>query len=111
TVTITVASPGVITWTAHPFEAGDRVVFTTTGALPTGLTAGTTYYVKTVLDVDTFTVAATPDGTVINTSSTQSGTHTGTSVPGGTEKLWIGLVSSAQETGGGANTTRLLACS
>lgn len=77
TVTISNASPGVVTWTGHNIAADQPVVFTTTGALPTGLTAGTTYYVKTVLTVDTFTVAATVGGAAITTSSAGSGTHTG----------------------------------
>ena len=77
TVTISNASPGVITWTAHGIAADQPVAFTTTGALPTGLSASTTYYVKTVLSVDTFTVSATVGGAAINTSSAGSGTHTG----------------------------------
>lgn len=80
TVTISVASPGEITWTAHGLPANAAVKFTTTGALPTGITAGTEYYVKTVVDADTFTITATPGGSAINTSGTQSGTHTGQSV-------------------------------
>lgn len=75
TVTISNASPGVVTWTAHGRAANDPVAFSTTGALPTGLTAGTVYYVKTVLSANTFTVSATPGGAAINTSSAGSGTH------------------------------------
>ena len=106
--TVTIASPGVFTVTGHGLVVGDGVKFTTTGALPTGITAGTTYYVKTVLTADTFTVAATSGGTVINTSGTQSGVHTMTTVPTATIKYWAGLVMNASEQGGGANTTRLL---
>lgn len=76
-VTITIASPGVVTQTAHGRYADDPVVFTTSGALPTGLTAGTVYYILAPT-TDTYTVAATPGGAAINTSGTQSGTHTGT---------------------------------
>lgn len=76
TCTITIASPGVITYAAHGLDVTDPVVFTTSVSLPTGITAGTTYYVKTVLTADTFTIAATPGGTVITTSGSQSGTHT-----------------------------------
>jgi hypothetical protein len=86
TVTITIASPGVITWTNHGLPTDGSayaapVKFTTTGALPTGLTAGTQYYVKTVLSNDTFTVSATVGGAVINTSGSQSGVHTAYSRP------------------------------
>jgi len=81
TVTITNASPAVITWTAHGLTAGTMVAFTTTGALPTGLTAGTTYYVIAAgLATDTFRVSATAGGAAINTSSAGSGTHTATAL-------------------------------
>jgi hypothetical protein len=78
TVTISNASPAVVTLASHGVAAGTSLVFTTTGALPTGLTAGTTYYVKTVLSVNTFTVSATSGGAAINTSSAGSGVHTAT---------------------------------
>lgn len=78
TVTISNATPGVITWNSHGLVVNRSVVFTTTGGLPTGLTAGTAYYVKTVLDANTFTVAATPGGAAINTSSAGTGVHTAT---------------------------------
>lgn len=107
-VTISNASPGVVTKVAHGLVANTPVVFSTTGALPTGLTAGVTYYVKTVLDADTFTVSATPGGTVVNTSSVGSGTHTLTTAPVGSQTLFIALVMTAQEQGGEANTVRNL---
>lgn len=82
TVTITIASPGVITYTTHGLSAGSPITFTTTGALPTGLTAGTTYYVLNDgnLTANTFDVSATPFGSVINTSGSQSGTQTGNQI-------------------------------
>lgn len=76
TVTITIAAPGVITWTDHGLRVNDTIRFTTTGALPTGLAAGTTYYVKTVLSPNTFTVSASAGGAAITTSGTQSGVQT-----------------------------------
>lgn len=76
TVTMTIASPCVITKTAHGLVAGQGVKFVTTGALPTGITASITYAVLTVLTADTFTIAATATPTVaINTSGSQSGVH------------------------------------
>lgn len=82
TVTMTIASPGVITWTNHGFRGGEPIVFTTTGALPTGLTPGTVYFVLAAsIATDTFRVATSQGGTAINTSGSQSGTHTGTSTP------------------------------
>lgn len=75
-VTISMASPGVVTLTSHGFVANDPVVFTNSGgALPTEITSGTKYFVKTVLTDDTFTISATAGGTAINTSSAGTGTH------------------------------------
>ena len=74
TVTMTIASPCVVSLTAHGLSNGDPVVFNTSGALPTGLTAGTVYYVVNKA-ADTFEVAATVGGASINTSGAQSGTH------------------------------------
>ena len=79
TVTITNASPGVVTHTAHGLVADSPISFATTGALPTGITAGSLYYTKTILDVDTYTISASRAGAVVNTSSAGSGTHTVTS--------------------------------
>jgi hypothetical protein len=65
-------------------------VFVTTGALPTGVSAFDTakasssgtgivskpeYYVKTVVDANTFQISLTPTGAAINTSGSQSGNH------------------------------------
>ena len=77
--TITVAAPGVVTKTAHGLSTGDQVYFTTTGALPTGLTANTLYYAIRV-DANTFRLATTRANayasTAITTTGTQSGVHT-----------------------------------
>lgn len=75
TVTITIASPGAVTWTAHGLAQYAAIAIGTTGALPTGLTADTTYYVRNPT-TNTFQLSATPTGSVINTSGSQSGTHT-----------------------------------
>ena len=82
-VTVTIASPGVFTKTDHGLSAQTPVRFATTGALPTGLTAGTIYYVIAAgLTSNAFRVSATApsvstgDGTVVDTSGTQSGVHT-----------------------------------
>lgn len=76
TVTISIAAPGVVTWTAHGLSVNDTIRFTTTGALPTGLAINTTYYVKTVLSANTFTVSTSAGGAAVTTSGTQSGTQT-----------------------------------
>jgi len=83
TCTISIASPAVVTRASHGFPAGQQVVFSTSGALPTGITAGTIYYVISAgLTAGAFRIATTPGGTAINTSGTQSGTHNVTGFTG-----------------------------
>jgi len=80
TVTMTIATPCVVTWTAHGLYDGATVRLTTTVALPTGLTANTEYFVTRV-DANSFKLSSTlanqVAGTFITTSGTQSGSHTG----------------------------------
>lgn len=107
-VTMTIAAPGVITWTAHGLAAGASVVFSSTGSLPTGLTAGTTYYVlSTGLTANSFQVSATQGGTAITTSGTQSGTHTAEAKPSGMTEMFFGLALPGARAGGQANAAQL----
>ena len=76
---LTIASPCVLTWPeTHNFVGDEEIVFTsTTGALPTGLALNTQYYVRaTNLTATTFEISTTKGGAAINTSGTQSGSHT-----------------------------------
>lgn len=76
TFTVTVADPAVFTSTAHELYAGDTVWFETTGALPTGLSVDTTYYViRNGITANTFQVSTSEDGDPVATTGTQSGTH------------------------------------
>jgi hypothetical protein len=74
--TISIASPAVITM-PNNFTVGRPLVFVTTGALPTGITSGTEYFVRAAgLSGSSFTIAITSaTGAVVNTSGSQSGTH------------------------------------
>lgn len=81
TFTVTIASPAVFTLNNHGLTAGTAIKFSTTGALPTGLTAGTTYYVIAAgLTTNNFRVSTTVGGAAVNTSGAQSGTHTAAGV-------------------------------
>jgi len=75
TCTISNATPGVVTLNDHGFSEGDTVVFTTTGALPTGVSVSTVYYVKYV-NSNSFQLSLNKGGTAVNTSSAGSGVHT-----------------------------------
>lgn len=89
-VAVAISTPGVLTLSSHGFPANAPVVLSTTGALPTGLTAGTTYYVVAPT-TNTFQLAATKGGTAINTSGGQSGVHSIASVlaPSSWYSRWI----------------------
>lgn len=81
-VTMTIAAPCVVTFTGHGLNPLSNVCtachFTTSGALPTGITASTTYY-AVAIDANTLNVASSVAnalaGTFIATSGSQSGVH------------------------------------
>ena len=77
-MTITIAAPGVVTYTGSTLIDGMAIIFSTTGTLPTGITSGTVYYVGGVSG-STFKLATTfanaIAGTYITTTGTQTGTH------------------------------------
>jgi hypothetical protein len=70
--TVTIATPAVLT---VALRNGTAVVLNTTGALPTGLSVGTVYYVVGSSGT-TCNLSATFGGAAINTSGSQSGTQT-----------------------------------
>jgi len=111
TATISIANPGIFTVATAP-QSGTQVVFSTTGALPTGITAGTTYYVVAIFSggvtsTTTFSISATLNGTAINTTGTQSGTHTATFTavagPGGGSGAGTSTSGPPTTTGSGGN--------
>lgn len=118
TCTITIATPAVITLNNHGRVAGDTVTFSTTGALPTGLTAGTVYYVlSSGLTTNDFQVSTSAGGAAVNTSGAQSGTHTlhtanvpttATCVVAWQNKLFVGLADGTVHWSALADLTRWL---
>jgi hypothetical protein len=74
TVSMTIANPCVVSTTIN-LPDKTAIVFDTTGALPTGLLVGTTYYTRFVSST-TFNLSLTPTGALIITTGSQSGTHT-----------------------------------
>jgi hypothetical protein len=81
TVTISNATPAVVTLTANtttPIISGTAIMFQTTGSLPLPLVPYTVYYV-TYVTATTFKLSTTyanyVAGTFINTSTAGSGTH------------------------------------
>jgi phage-related tail fiber protein len=85
TVTMTIAAPGVISWPGFTPSPNDPIEFTTTGALPTGFVTATKYYVvgASIVPGVSFQLSATPGGTAITTTGSQSGVHTAHNAPFG----------------------------
>lgn len=126
TVTISIATPGVLTWPAGTKPAaGTAIKLTTTGALPTGLTSNTTVFVSTagatanasqIADTQAHALAGTNS---IATSGSQSGVQTAWDVsnPIGTYATTAqdnvpigaacqsGIIAIATDGGGAANST------
>lgn len=72
---ISVANPSIITVATSPVT-GAAVTFSTTGTLPTGLTAGTTYYVSKI-NATTFNVSPSPTlSPLVEVTASGTGTHT-----------------------------------
>lgn len=109
TVTFTDAGD-VVNLTNHGLRPGAGVVFSTTGALPTGLTVGTTYYAKQGADQNKFLLYPTSADAIAGTSQVTfsgagSGTHTVKSAwmlglsdlsrygTAGSERIYDGIVS------------------
>jgi hypothetical protein len=67
-------TPAVFTLNSHGLDNGDALVLSTSGVLPTGLTAGTVYYVINTA-TNTFNVSLTAGGAAVNTTGAGSGTH------------------------------------
>jgi hypothetical protein len=73
TCTISIANPAVVTLIGHGFSAGDVVKFTTTGALPTGMSIQNRYFVISTGNPDTFQITDVPGDPAIETTGIQSG--------------------------------------
>lgn len=82
-VTISIATPGIITWPSHVLYDGLPIILSTTGSLPTGLTIGTTYYVVNSIAGVSFQLSTSVGGAAINTTGTQSGIHSAICAPWG----------------------------
>jgi len=77
TATITYSATNILALNNHGLNAGDAVQFSTSGTLPTGLSAGTTYYViSTNLGANQFSLSTSLGGGILSITAAGSGTHT-----------------------------------
>jgi hypothetical protein len=100
-VTFSIASPCVMSWTQAQLPDNTPIRFTTTGTLPTGITAGYVYYTRRKTD-STYNLATRPGGPAINTSGSQSGAHTAYATR---HDVYEALLPSAVVTASIASTT------
>lgn len=70
-VTVSVASPGIVSHAGHTFGTNAPVVFSA-GTLPTGLTVGTIYFVRNPVAGVSYELSATSGGASINTTGSPS---------------------------------------
>jgi hypothetical protein len=89
------ASTDVCTSAGHNLHNGDPLTVSSSGTLPTGLTAGPTYWVINAT-TDTFKLAATPGGAAINLTTAGTGTHSFSVSDGTTDAYQVDV----WETGG-----------
>jgi hypothetical protein len=87
TVTVTSATPAVVT-SVNSFSPGSALQFDTTGTMPTGMTAGTTYYVASTSLATSFTLT-TAGGAAVNTTTTGTGVYISNIVDVPTIQLFI----------------------
>ena len=84
-----------LTLAAHGLAVNDIVHVTNAGGgLPAPLTANTAYFVKTVVDANNVTLAATRGGALIDITTAGTGTHTlhnKVNAPDQRGRAWVGL--------------------
>lgn len=69
---VTIATPGVFTSSAHDLKVGDSIIFTSLGTI-TGVSTNTVYYITaTSFSATTFTVATTISGTALQITGATS---------------------------------------
>jgi hypothetical protein len=86
TVTFTGTTTNLVNWTAHGLVAGTSVYFTTTGSLPSGISASTNYFVTAgaTLTTNSFQLSTTVVNAFAGTALalTTNGTATTTGIAG-----------------------------
>ena len=104
-VTISVADPAVVEWPDHGLFANQPVVFVNEGgALPTGITASTPYYVlASGLTADEFTVSLTEGGTPVAVTAAGTGVNTAVASPIGMTDMFQGYATDGARSGGAKN--------
>ncbi len=94
-IVFTADASDVCTSVAHGLVEGETVQVFTYGTIPTGLVAGTLYYVK-YLTADTFSLSLTSRGTAVDISAAGAGTHVVVPPPHNVSMRWTYTGSTIQ---------------
>lgn len=70
------ANERTVEWANHGLPVNTPIRFTTTGTFPTGITAGTIYFIRDIIALTSFNISLKPGGAAIKLSGSQSGVHT-----------------------------------
>jgi len=81
TYSTTSGNPINVNWPAHGLAAGNTVCFGNGASPPAPLVSAQTYFIKTIVDANNFTVSATSGGSVINATGTAGGSFSVVSIP------------------------------
>lgn len=96
TAAITIATPAVISGT-HTWSGVNSIVFSTTGALPTGITAGTVYFTSpSTVPNGSFNLSTTVDNAIAGIFITTTGSQSGTQTAGGLYAVTTTTVQNTQ---------------
>lgn len=87
-VSVSVASPGIVSHAGHTYGNNAPVVFTA-GTLPTGLTVGTVYFVRNPVAGVSYELSASSGGASINTTGSPSVGASITRAWGTTGSNWV----------------------
>lgn len=82
-VTVSSASPAVVTWASHGLTVGTQVTFSSTGSLPDGINPAYRYFIISAgFAAGSFRISLSYEGPAVNTTSTGSGTITASAYSG-----------------------------
>ncbi len=96
-----------MTWANHGLAAGQPVVFSTEGTLPTGLSGDVYYVIETGLTTGAFSVSATKGGAAVEVTGAGTGDLIATAPPVGMTDMFYGLALPGARSGGDATAAHL----
>ena len=106
-VVITVGSPTIFTAVNHGLQTGASVQFSTTDALPSGITSGVDYYVI-LSDANTFQVSTERNGVSLITIEPQAGIQSFRGINSNRSNCTLSSIGVAPDSGSGFTSQALM---